>query len=370
MTPPQKTDLTTPARAQALQLAQHVWPLRDLSVSLSELWRGEPRWRLTCDVLSRDGAADLTITGHLELRCARPVGPEDLRGATWTVDEMNLGTYRELVVDERRVTPGCGEEALAVRVELSSREDPPRAELALTITGSCELYLERVDDLEDYTRADAAFALHGLAALQSMFTDIAGPAPVWPEGHGDPDVGRVRHLANIRARCLAAWPLAQVSCYEYETKSEGSSNGVVTTLAAAERPDDRWESLARLLCRGALLFGPTAAPARIWSDEVERELAAALLRRDESRASLERASARVERVRRILLLEFGRERPNPALVLTLNGARRTDDAAHAVPWPVTGELREAITLRDEWNDQLLFVRTDELDALLSWGTGA
>ncbi|MCB9756243.1 MAG: hypothetical protein H6713_40505 [Myxococcales bacterium] len=351
-----------------LQLGPHAWRLRGLDLHLYDLWRDEPRWRLSGDVVVEGDAArvDLTINGRLALGGARPVAPADLRDATWSVEELELGINRELVIDGRRLSALCDEDAITVTATRVDVEDSARAAFELAITGACELADERVDDLEDSRSVAARLTLRGLACLTLMDTGISsGLAAVWPDG---PDAERVRRVASIRARCLAAWPPPEVRCFEYRTGHEGSSNGVITTLADAARPDCLWESLALLRCRG--VHEPRVAPARVWSESVEPDIAAAALRDALPRPSLEAARERVERIRRILLMRFGEERPNPALTLILDGRERTGDAAHEAPWPVPGELLEAVSLRDAWNDQLLFVRTAEVDALLDWGTGA
>ena len=59
-----------------LQLGPHAWRLRGLDLHLYDLWRDEPRWRLSGDVVVEGDAArvDLTINGRLALGGARPPG--------------------------------------------------------------------------------------------------------------------------------------------------------------------------------------------------------------------------------------------------------------------------------------------------------
>ncbi|MCA9691397.1 MAG: hypothetical protein KC636_17470 [Myxococcales bacterium] len=350
--------------ASTLQLATRAWRLRDLDLSAHDLWSEAPRWALT-GRLEGDAAVDLQIRGGLSLACERPMAPTDLQGAAWSVDDVALGEQRALIVDDHRLACLRLEDApLSVSVELGD------AEVALlAITGRCALVHERVDDLEEYRREVEPFALRGQVTIARMSTGFGRlVASLWPPGS---ERARLQQLVDLRARCLADWPLVDVTSYAYVTGHEGASSGHVATIAAAGRPAALWESLARMRCRHALLVEPGRAPARVWAEDVEPLVAAGSIGGAYTSLSRADAVARVAWIRDILHRQFGRPARNQALTLTIDGgARLVGAAAHARAWPVSGDMLEALALRDAWNDKLLLVRTTEVDALLSWATGA
>jgi len=355
-----------------LSIGDHAWALADVALSIEGLWEGSPTWSLTGTVLSSPRPHHFCFGGRVLPSMTTPRTPSDLRDARWSIDVEHrdgefLGSDVVLKVDDSGSRPvdllGFGPEIPTLSVTFEG--DGAR----ISLRGQAEICRDHESTIE------TTLSLVTLTNEVTLAPFDAWVGACWPIEEPGPEFTRVQRGWDVFFE--ASGPA--VTYLDYSTFREGNGSGTVVTCPAEAREPDLVLSGMRLVRAHARRFDddPWPSPSvgihsrtsplhRAWM-----RWRSLLFDAKATPMEAESATQRCAWLRNILMNEMARPKRNPDLQLEIDGHRRVvGPEAHAHPWPLGGEVLEARCIHDEWNDWMLLVRTAEVDALVTWVTGA
>ncbi len=348
------------------------WALADVTLSAEGLWERSPTWSVSATVMTAPRPHHVSLGGGVLPSATTPRTPADLRDARWSVDVDHhdgefLGSDVELDLDgagARRIDVlDFGPETPTVSVTFEG--DGAR----ISLLGQAGIYRDHEPTLESTLSLVAGTHDVTLAPFEARV------GTCWPAEDPAPELAGVRRAWHVFFE-TAGPPVTHL---QYSTFREGNGSGTVVTCPAEAREPDLLSSGMRLVRAYARRLDddpwpPTPAEISRRSSPLHRawmRWRSLLFDAPAAPMEAEAATKRCAWLRNILVNEMARRTRNPDLQLEIDGHRRViGREAHAHPWPLGGTVLEARCIRDEWNDWMLLVRTTEVDALVSWVTGA